>query len=435
MSEASAASAASAAPAERRRVVAPRPAASNPSKAWIFVVNNPLDHNIDPNDPRKWFEQSGALSYVCWAYERGAQGTPHIQGYLRLKKGQRRSWLATRICPFAHWEIAIGDFDKNRNYVYKVDRPQDFINEPQELGVTPKPGKRNDMVEAMRLVREGANDRAIYETLPNVAMRYMSSVRDYRLVCAPKRNWKTFVHVLWGPTNVGKSARAHILYPDAYSLALGNTGIWFDGYDGKSDILIDEFRGGIPFGLLLRMTDRYPLTVSVKGAMMNFAPARIVITANAHPSEWYDYAKLRHGHGEDPEQLLRRIELLEHIETTSPAIRDGVLRTLQRKMLDEPKETYQHYSGHRHQADAHHYAPMPIFDREVVDLTEDLPQAQVPSSPEVIEYVPATPEPNPPLDDDDFVVYDSDMDEAHIWPDSDISADDVSDSSVGSDED
>jgi hypothetical protein len=66
-----------------------------------------------------------------------------------------------------------------------------------------------------------------------------------------------------------------------------NQAIFFDGYDGQEDVVVDEFYGWIPYDLLCRMCDRYPLLVDTKGGAVQFCPKRIWITSNKKPEDWY----------------------------------------------------------------------------------------------------------------------------------------------------
>lgn len=325
-------------PLGRRRVVAPKPSA--PSHAWCFTLNNPLVHGIDVNSPEAWFDK-GLISYCCWAYEAGESATPHIQGYLRLKTGckQRRTWLLSHLAN-GFWAPAKGDLQQNWNYIHKIDDPaaqQRFLQEPREIGARPVQGKRNDIVSALALVKDGASDRALFEEVPNVAVRHLSALRQYRLLCQPPRNFKTFVHVMFGPTGTGKSAAAAIIYVGAYDVAFGPTGLWWDGYDGASDIWIDDFKSGISLHMMLRLMDRYAMKVAVRGNNIQFAPARMVITSSKHPRDWFDWQKL----DEDPNQLLRRIDRLEEI-SCPPLIRNQKLKHLQESTKEE---LYFKYSG------------------------------------------------------------------------------------------
>ena len=48
---------------------------------WIFTINNPADVDL----PRAW----PGVRYCCWQLEEGAEGTPHLQGYVVLEKKKR----------------------------------------------------------------------------------------------------------------------------------------------------------------------------------------------------------------------------------------------------------------------------------------------------------------------------------------------------------
>lgn len=94
------------------------------------------------------------------------------------------------------------------------------------------------------------------------------------------------VRVYWGATGTGKSRRAwgeaglHAYCKDPRSK-------FWDGYQGQSDVIIDEFRGGIDISHLLRWFDRYPVRVEVKGSSKCLAAERIWITSNIPPEQWY----------------------------------------------------------------------------------------------------------------------------------------------------
>lgn len=94
------------------------------------------------------------------------------------------------------------------------------------------------------------------------------------------------IHVFWGDTGTGKSRDAWAAAGmDAYPKC-PRTKFW-DGYTNQKAVVIDEFRGGIDIGHLLRWFDRYPLFVEVKGASRPMLATKIYITSNICPSVWY----------------------------------------------------------------------------------------------------------------------------------------------------
>ena len=62
---------------------------------------------------------------------------------------------------------------------------------------------------------------------------------------------------------------------------------WWDGYSTQETVVLDEFYGWLPFDLLLRLCDRYPLLVETKGGQVQFVAKTIIITSNSLPSNWY----------------------------------------------------------------------------------------------------------------------------------------------------
>ena len=103
-----------------------------------------------------------------------------------------------------------------------------------------------------------------------------------------RRDWKTEVFVLVGPTGSGKTRWVHDREPILYNKQRSN---WWDGLDGMDAVLIDDFYGWLTFDELLRITDRYALMVQSKGGQLPFLAKRVYITSNKPPSMWYKKQK------------------------------------------------------------------------------------------------------------------------------------------------
>jgi hypothetical protein len=52
-------------------------------------------------------------------------------------------------------------------------------------------------------------------------------------------------------------------------------------------VIIDEFYGWLPYDLLLRLCDRYPLLLETKGGQVQCSANTVIITSNLNPSQWY----------------------------------------------------------------------------------------------------------------------------------------------------
>lgn len=85
------------------------------AKRWCFTVNNPtFDLPVNAIHAR--------ISYLVYQLEMGANGTPHLQGYLEVSGNRtRRSFLVGAI-PWlagAHVEVARGTPQQNYEYCTK----------------------------------------------------------------------------------------------------------------------------------------------------------------------------------------------------------------------------------------------------------------------------------------------------------------------------
>lgn len=90
---------------------------------------------------------------------------------------------------------------------------------------------------------------------------------------------------------------------NAYMVTKPNSGggaLWFDGYAGEEVMIIDEFYGWIHYDFLLRLLDRYPLKLQVKGGFVECRASKFVITSNREWKDWYPNV-------EDKSALERRI--------------------------------------------------------------------------------------------------------------------------------
>lgn len=122
--------------------------------------------------------------------------------------------------------------------------------------------------------------------------------------------------VLWfyGATGTGKTRTAIEIAEESglsYWISSDPELKWFDGYNGQEYAIIDDFRRqGIKFSWILRLLDRYPVLVQVKGSYVNWIPMVIIITCPVPVKECYTWFDRD---GEEQEwdgldQLFRRID-------------------------------------------------------------------------------------------------------------------------------
>jgi len=109
---------------------------------------------------------------------------------------------------------------------------------------------------------------------------------------------------LWGPTNVGKSHKAFEGYTPETHYLWPNDGRWWDGYRQQNTVIFNDFRGEIPYNVMLQIVDKWPFQVPRRGREpMPFTSKRVIITSSLSPMAVY--------HNREAEdslaQLLRRM--------------------------------------------------------------------------------------------------------------------------------
>lgn len=135
-------------------------------------------------------------------------------------------------------------------------------------------------------IRQSAIQNDLHAISPDVYVRYFSSLeriasRHFRPAILERESY-----VFWGPTATGKSHTAWAI-TNMCAYPKNPLDKWWDSYQGQEDVVIDEFRGGIPFPLLLRWTDKFPQLVQTKGSNAMLRVKRMFFTSNVHPREWY----------------------------------------------------------------------------------------------------------------------------------------------------
>lgn len=267
----------------------------NAVRNWTFTYNN------YPEDLSSFNSALTEISeYAIYGFEVGESGTRHLQGYIQLKKKERLSTLRDKLGAL-HFEHARAGFEENKNYCSKDGN---FV----EFGTPSLAGKRRGLADACEHVRKGGSLRELAEVSPEVFVRYGRGLRDLQNTLGRRRDFKTTVYWYYGSTGTGKSRRVHELEPDAYWKPATNR--WWDGYDGQEAIVIDDYRRDFcTFAELLRLFDRYPYSVEIKGGTKSFVSRRIYITTPKSPQETWEGRT-----EEDLAQLLRRIEHVEKFE-------------------------------------------------------------------------------------------------------------------------
>lgn len=192
-------------------------------------------------------------------------------------------------CSTAHVEKTKGSPQQAWDYCIKEDTR---IDGPWTLGKRPGgAGARTDIVAAIDLLRDGKRLADVLDLHPVVVVKYFRGLQAAATLLARPRDPSVapIIEIFWGDSGTGKTRKATLENPDAYLLTKpnGNGTLWFDGYEGQSCIILDEFYGWVQYDLLLRLLDRYPLRVQTKGGTVEMQATKFVITSNKEWREWY----------------------------------------------------------------------------------------------------------------------------------------------------
>jgi len=215
--------------------------------------------------------------------------TVHWQGYLEFEKAMTLSSIKAKIkgvtehIPGSNvkpswWAPARGTAEQNLTYCSKDGKVV-------VKGKLVAKGQRSDLIEIQEKIVAGEKLEEVREQHFRSFMQFPRALKEYAESKAPRRNWVTNVICIWGATGLGKSRLAAWMGGTFCRLDKGG---FLHGYAGEEVVVFDEFNPLLcERELFLQMTDRYPMTMNVKGSSVNWVPRTIIFTSNNNPHDWY----------------------------------------------------------------------------------------------------------------------------------------------------
>jgi hypothetical protein len=270
------------------------------AKHWCFTLNNYTQADVDRLEA---LFNDGVCTYIVFGEEVGESGTEHLQGYAAFAQRKTLAQAKQLIGARAHLEVTRGSPEQAADYCKKDDAYHEFGDLPAGKG------ERSDLRALVDAIRAGRTLSQLEMEFPGHSIRYDAAIRRRVAEHQPFRTEKPYVHVLWGATGTGKTRYVFDRF-DWNDIYVYSGGKWFDGYHGQSVALFDDYTGSeFKLGFFLRLLDRYPMRVEVKGGFVQWAPSKIFITSNKPVAEWYPNAFEEHR-----EALARRIDERTHFE-------------------------------------------------------------------------------------------------------------------------
>lgn len=259
----------------------------------VFTLNNYTEQDV------KQFEEL-PCKFIQFGREVGEKGTPHLQGYIEFKHSVRFSTLK-HLSPKAHWERALGS--ELHNYAY-TGKDQNYFRK----GTAGKQGERTDLNLIKDDIMNGKKVDDLVLEKPMVYHQYgrtLTKIEDL----AMRKKYRTEMTKgiwIWGKTGVGKSHMAFEGFTPETHYVLPNDNGWWDAYTQQETVIINDFRGEIPYNQLLQLIDKYPFCVKRRNREpMPFISKTVIITSSLPPEKVY-----KNRDAEDSIcQLIRRLEI------------------------------------------------------------------------------------------------------------------------------
>lgn len=224
----------------------------------------------------------------------------HYQYYLEFNAPKRFNTIKKKF-PKLHFECRRGTSLQASDYCKKDG---DF----EEWGQRSSQGNRIDLQALCTEVRLGKKtiDDILVE-MPNAYHQYGRTLQKCEEFYFRSLKRTEMTECIWyhGPTGVGKSHAAYTEHPDAYDYPYD--GDWWDGYRNQDTVIINDFRGQIPYDKMLRLVDKWPCSVRVRCSQPRpFTSKLIIITSSKSPAQVY----CQRNEEDSLDQLLRRIKVV-----------------------------------------------------------------------------------------------------------------------------
>lgn len=244
------------------------------SKNWCFTS---FELTFDLNKLDKY------LSYYIWQLEECPDSKrKHMQGYLELKTAMEFHDVKKFIFTSGqHFAKRKGSQLQAIEYCMKLESQ---ITPPIIWGTPSKQGNRNDINELWEFMKTHSM-LEIMDEFPALWIRYERAIQKRFDLIAPLRDRETppEVYIIWGLAGVGKSRFVWDKYH--HSIYVKDDSLWWDGYHQQECILIDDFDWSWKREYLLKVLDRYPFRVQIKGAYTALNSKAIYITCNGDPTQ------------------------------------------------------------------------------------------------------------------------------------------------------
>lgn len=193
------------------------------NRHWIVTLNNP-EETLEEFSTRLGHHTSCSVAQL----ERGEEGTPHFQAYLRFKEAKTMLKVKKVVGQRAHVEKCVKPLE---SWEY-CQKEETRIEGPLITGSPPKPRKnvKGDTAKFNELCLTVGPERMVADNQLSLRdySKVVKSIQLYKLnVDDPPALGRLENLWIWGQPGVGKSFSVRETWPNLFDKSLNK---WWDGY-------------------------------------------------------------------------------------------------------------------------------------------------------------------------------------------------------------
>lgn len=290
------------------------------SRKWQITINNPIEHGFTLDRIKEELTGLKSLVYWCMCDEIGENGTYHTHVYITLANGVRFNTLKNKFPP-AHFELAHGTSQQNRDYILKEGKwskdKKKETNLPdtfEEQGEMPieRQGARNDLADLYDQIKSGKTNAEIIESNPEFMFNIDKIERARQTIIEDKYKSdfrELDVTYIFGPTGTGKTRSVMEKHGYENVFRVTDYDHPFDGYKNQEIIIFEEFRSSLKIRDMLNYLDGYPLELPCRYANKIACYTKVYIITNIDLAK--QYLSVQEEHPETWQAFLRRIKTVQ----------------------------------------------------------------------------------------------------------------------------
>lgn len=218
-------------------------------------------------------------------------GRWHLQGHFQLKTSKRWSTVKNSIPKWIHIEPCKGTVAQNIKYCSKGGDYRQFGN----FIVAGQKRKLADMAQHIVDHPEEKFDDMMLDN-PELSVRHGKGLKRLKTIVDRKTTpsyQPVEVIYVWGEPRLGKTRWAEwVGGNDFFKLPAARLEDgWFDGYDGQSVLIIDDYAGNAKCTFMKHLLDNYTMDLKVKGGFVRSKWSMVIITSNHDFDDLHEKAK------------------------------------------------------------------------------------------------------------------------------------------------